>query len=504
MAASVHSRGAVLGALLAGAAACTTTGSSSGPSLPGGVILSWGGNSLGQLGDGTTNQRLKPVQVSSPQSVKAIAAGGNSSMALTTDGGVFVWGDGQPSPAEVTGARGAKAIAAGNRHHLALMPDGSVMAWGDNSLGQLGDTTVTARPSPVQVVGLSGVMAIAAAGDQSYAIGPNFSLWSWGDNSMGQLGDGTKAARSPLQPAQVGTVQVIDLAASSTHALALTTGSEVLGWGSNAECQLLQDAVSGGNVICNDHLSPKTLVTAATGVSTRGAALATIPKASLWVLSGGAVQGTGGGFGTTNSGLCSPDAALGNPAVIVGPGPTKASGIAAGAEHVLFHDGDGNVWALGSNTAGQLGLGTTTVVECATQVPPTSVSGAVALAAGAEHSLALVQGVLEASPATLDLGDSDVGKAAAPKALSIRNAGMAPVSIVQVQAIGDGFSATDSCPRLPSSLAPGASCAATIGFTPAALGIQSGALQVTSNAVTPTWQVPLAGKGMLTVVPFPK
>jgi hypothetical protein len=492
----IRSRLALAGALLLAAVGCTTT-SSSAPPLPGGVVMGWGGNSSGQLGDGTTNQHLAPVPVPSLKSVRSVAAGGNSSMALTTDGAVFVWGDGQPSPTEVTPARGAKAIAAGNRHRMALMPDGSVLAWGDNNLGQLGDATVTPRPSPVQVVGLSGVVAIAAAGDQSYAIGPNFGLWSWGDNALGQLGDGTKTPRSPSQPARVGTLQVIEVAASSTHALALTTAAELYGWGSNAQCQLLQDGVTANAIVCSEHLSPKPLLTGTTGVSTRGGALAATRWSSLWVEGPGTVWATGAvPNDPTNSGLCAIDAALGTQAQVYGPAGMRVAGIAAGTDHALLHDEKGSVWALGANPAGQLGLGTATAGECATLIPPASLRGAVALAAGAEHSLAIVRGILESSPTgTLDLGAGNVGRSVAPRTVTIRNSGLAPVSFAAIRAVGDGFSSSDTCPRVPGSLAPGASCDTTVGFTPAAVGARSGTLEVTSNAVTGTWQVPLAGRG---------
>ena len=38
-------------------------------------VWAWGGNDFGQLGDGTTTQRLSPVQGSGLTDIKAIAAG---------------------------------------------------------------------------------------------------------------------------------------------------------------------------------------------------------------------------------------------------------------------------------------------------------------------------------------------------------------------------------------------------------------------------------------------
>src|SRR2546430_7571358 len=60
----------------------------------GGGVKCWGGNGVGQLGDGTTIQRHAPVAVSGPASgVAALAAGGGHTCALTSAGGGEGWGD---------------------------------------------------------------------------------------------------------------------------------------------------------------------------------------------------------------------------------------------------------------------------------------------------------------------------------------------------------------------------------------------------------------------------
>src|SRR2546423_1631315 len=82
-----------------------------------GTVRCWGDNGFGQLGDGTTIDRLIPVAVS--------------------------------------GLTNAVAIAAGSCHTCALRAAGTARCWGSNGSGQLGDGTTGDRHTPVAVSGLT-------------------------------------------------------------------------------------------------------------------------------------------------------------------------------------------------------------------------------------------------------------------------------------------------------------------------------------------------------------
>jgi len=62
-----------------------------------GKVRAWGNNEGGQLGDGTATGRLTPVQVQGMTDVTAIAGGGCHTMALRRDGTVWAWGWGVDS-----------------------------------------------------------------------------------------------------------------------------------------------------------------------------------------------------------------------------------------------------------------------------------------------------------------------------------------------------------------------------------------------------------------------
>ncbi|GFE58101.1 hypothetical protein AOG1_19810 [Geobacter sp. AOG1] len=181
-----------------------------------GSAWAWGFNSNGQVGDNSTTNRLAPTQVSglgAGAGVIAVAAGSYHTLALKDDGSVWAWGsnaNGQLGdnsttqrlvPVQVYGlgpGAGVIAVAAGGNFSLALKSDGSVWAWGQNTLGQLGDNSNTQRITPVQVTNLgsnSGVIKVAAGSLHSLALKNDGSVWAWGYNSNGRLGDNSTTDR---------------------------------------------------------------------------------------------------------------------------------------------------------------------------------------------------------------------------------------------------------------------------------------------------------------------
>jgi alpha-tubulin suppressor-like RCC1 family protein len=151
------------------------------------TVYAWGSNIGGALGDGTTDDRITPMPVAIPTgiTVTALAAGSWHSLALGSDGTVYAWGlngDGELgdgttterlTPVTVALPTGVKAtaVSADYLYSLALGSDGTAYAWGANVAGQLGDGTTTDRLTPIKVALPAGatVTTLAAGGNYSLA-----------------------------------------------------------------------------------------------------------------------------------------------------------------------------------------------------------------------------------------------------------------------------------------------------------------------------------------------
>ena len=375
-----------------------------------------GYNLSGQLGDGTTINRTIPVAVDTSgallgKSVSAIAAGWQHTVALTSDGEVFAWGDntfGQlgdgtthyrttPVAVNMSGALSGKtviAIATGGVNTVALTADGRLFAWGSNVYGQLGDgTTIHHRATPVAVI-MSGallgktVTAIAAGRYHALALTSGGKLFAWGANGAGELGDGTTHNRRvpvAVNMSGAGNKTVTAIAAGNGHTVALTSAGKVFAWGWGHFGEL-------GNGTLWDFPGPQPVDMSGALLGKTVTAIATHNVHTVALTSDGKVFAWGwnmwGQLGTTNPDYTRP-AAVDMSGALLGK---SVSAIAAGWGHTLALTSDGRLFAWGNNEYGQLGDFTTNNSATPIAVNMTGAllgKSATVIAAGSYHTIAL-------------------------------------------------------------------------------------------------------------------
>jgi alpha-tubulin suppressor-like RCC1 family protein len=214
----------------------------------------WGSNDRGQLGDGTTTQRLKPVAVAGTLRFRQISASWSSTCGVTTDYRAYCWGDNplgelgdgtttrRLTPVPVVGGHRFRQVQSSFEHTCGVSyPDNKAFCWGWNSQGQIGDGTrsyLNDHLRPVAVAGTLSFRQVTAGHEHTCGVTTDDRAFCWGMNFRGQVGDSTTAYRR-LKPTRVGgTRQFSQVDAGMDHTCAVTTGHRAFCWGDGPGGQL--------------------------------------------------------------------------------------------------------------------------------------------------------------------------------------------------------------------------------------------------------------------------
>ena len=219
-----------------------------------GTLWTWGYNGYGQVGDGTTTDRLSPgTTLGGGTNWKQVSAGKEHSIAaIKTDGTLWTWGYNgygqlgddttidRSSPGTTAGGGTTWSQAAASPNYIAAVKtDGTLWAWGMNDNGQLGITDTIDRSSPVEVAGGGTTWSYVNCGwEHTVALKTDGTLWTWGSNLTGQLGDGTTTNRnSPVTTVGAGTTwSQVD--GGKYHSVAIKTDGTLWAWGWNTNGEL--------------------------------------------------------------------------------------------------------------------------------------------------------------------------------------------------------------------------------------------------------------------------
>lgn len=267
-------------------------GTQHGCAVDGATARCWGFNGHGQLGDGSRIERWIAVPIMLG-AVDSVAAGGNTSCAITSERRLFCWGDGsrgQRGDGESTAARSTPArvpldavarVSVGASHTCAARLDGTVWCWGDaahGALGREGGATCTAgvkcEIAPGMVPGIDRVVDVVAGWSQTCARRSDDSVWCWGRNHAGQLGDGTTIDR--MSPAPIAGLRASALDLGMMHACAVDRSQQVRCWGSNILGRLGVGEAPSARACMRVELAPQYLLDPALAVPLEGVTLAAV------------------------------------------------------------------------------------------------------------------------------------------------------------------------------------------------------------------------------------
>jgi alpha-tubulin suppressor-like RCC1 family protein len=189
-----------------------------------GTMWSWGDNSpSGQLGANLRPvsfgllRRSSPVQIGTRSDWTQVSSGAAHTIALRSDGTIWSWGlntsrqlgfvttfnNPRSSPIQIGVSSNWSQVAAGGDNSAAIRTDGTLWTWGNNASGQIGIDNTNNVSSPVQV-GTRSDWTQVSTRSSTIAVRSDGTIWGWGQNDSGQLGLSDAVNRS--SPVQIGNL----------------------------------------------------------------------------------------------------------------------------------------------------------------------------------------------------------------------------------------------------------------------------------------------------------
>jgi len=322
------------------------------------MLMGWGFNTYGGLGDNTTTYRYFPDQtIARGNNWKMVSTGTWVTAAVKADGTLWLWGGNfygnlgdntrtdKSSPVQtVAFGNNWKQVSIGHvsLDTAAIKTDGTLWTWGRNSNGQLGNNTTVDRSSPVQTVAFGTNWKQVECGyNCTLSIKTDGTLWCWGQNAYGKLGNNTTTnCSSPVQTVTFG-INWKQVSAGFHFCGAVKTDGTLWTWGRNNYGQL------GDNTATN-RSSPVQTVTFGTNWN----------SLSCGNLHAGGIKtdGTLWLWGNNSSGEIGDNTTISrsSPVQTVAFG-TSWKSVACGSTSTVAIKKDGTLWCWGDNTWGALG-----------------------------------------------------------------------------------------------------------------------------------------------------
>ncbi|XP_030756884.1 E3 ubiquitin-protein ligase HERC2 [Sitophilus oryzae] len=219
-----------------------------------GKLYACGEGTNGRLGLGHSMNvpHPRPIPFLSQYVVKKVAvhSGGKHAMALTLDGKVFSWGEGEdgklghgnrlnldkPKLIEALKSKKIRDIACGSSHSAAITSSGELYTWGLGEYGRLGHGDNVTQLKPKLIKGLVGhrivQVACGSRDAQTLALSDQGLVFSWGDGDFGKLGrGGSEGCNIPHNIERLNHLGVVQIECGAQFSLALTKSGNIWTWG---------------------------------------------------------------------------------------------------------------------------------------------------------------------------------------------------------------------------------------------------------------------------------
>ncbi len=297
-----------------------------------------------------------PTQVTGlPMSISDVQAANWGGLAVDASGNVWQWSSSKdPSASEVVGPTDVVSIGEGNgapnAWGAAVTSSGVLWTWGYDGKGQLCNGKHTNNDfAPAPVTGLSDVTEVSG-GQEHLTILAGGNVWSCGTNDDGQLGNGT-TTNSDV-PVEVGSLSNVSaISAGNVYSIALEKSGEVWAWGENNLGQLGNGQTESHSDVPVEVLLPSSAneIFAGGGTSKDGQVLALLADGQVWAWGSDSYGQLGNGRTSTSPSYTPIESTAleGTNWRYVATGGTTSYGI----------DSSGNLWAWGNGKSGSLGNG---------------------------------------------------------------------------------------------------------------------------------------------------
>ncbi|KAJ1212712.1 hypothetical protein NDU88_000365 [Pleurodeles waltl] len=227
------------------------------------AVFVWGSNSSHQLSDSSSDKilhpKLAPAFCDAGTVVVCVSAGYRHSAAVTSDGELYTWGEGdfgrlghrdsqsRSTPTLVKDISGVGQVSCGSSNTVAVSQDGlTVWSFGGGDNGKLGhgDTSRVYRPKVIE--GLQGlcIRKVCTGSQSTMALTSNGQVFAWGWGACLGCGSSELMVLRPQPIEDLRAIKIIDISCGDSHCLALSQGHEVYAWGNNAMGQCGQGHTS--------------------------------------------------------------------------------------------------------------------------------------------------------------------------------------------------------------------------------------------------------------------